>query len=36
MDIDENGDVVGIYDVWMVKGDGILEVIDKVIFGFGF
>jgi neutral amino acid transport system substrate-binding protein len=30
VDIDENGDVVGSYDVWTVKEDGKLEVIDKV------
>lgn len=30
VDIDENGDVVGVYDVWQVKPDGGLEVIDKV------
>lgn len=30
VDIDENGDVVGNYDVWMVKPDGKLEVVDKV------
>jgi neutral amino acid transport system substrate-binding protein len=30
VDIDENGDVVGIYDVWQVKPDGSLEIIDKV------
>ncbi|ACK69324.1 Extracellular ligand-binding receptor [Gloeothece citriformis PCC 7424] len=30
VDIDENGDVVGSYDVWTVKEDGTLEVIDKV------
>ena len=30
VDIDENGDVVGSYDVWTVKPDGSLEVIDKV------
>lgn len=30
VDIDENGDVVGSYDVWQVKDDGSLEVIDKV------
>ncbi len=30
VDIDENGDVVGFYDVWKVKPDGALEVIDKV------
>ena len=30
IDIDENGDVVGVYDVWQVKSDGKLEIIDKV------
>lgn len=30
VDIDENGDVVGSYDVWTVKPDGTLTVIDKV------
>ena len=30
VDIDENGDVVGSYDVWTVKADGKTEVIDKV------
>jgi neutral amino acid transport system substrate-binding protein len=30
VDIDENGDVVGSYDVWKVNEDGSLEVIDKV------
>jgi neutral amino acid transport system substrate-binding protein len=30
VDIDENGDVVGSYDVWTVKDDGTLKVIDKV------
>lgn len=30
VDIDENGDVVGSYDVWTVNPDGTLEVIDKV------
>ncbi len=30
VDLDENGDVVGVYDVWTVKPDGTLEVIDKV------
>jgi neutral amino acid transport system substrate-binding protein len=30
VDIDEYGDVVGSYDVWTVKEDGSLEVIDKV------
>ncbi|WP_017295006.1 ABC transporter substrate-binding protein [Geminocystis herdmanii] len=31
VDIDENGDVVGVYDVWRVKQDGSLEVIDQVM-----
>ena len=30
VDIDENGDVVGSYDVWTVKPDGTLAVIDTV------
>ncbi|MEM1368009.1 MAG: ABC transporter substrate-binding protein [Cyanobacteria bacterium P01_H01_bin.15] len=30
VDIDENGDVVGSYDVWTVNEDGSLEVIDNV------
>ena len=30
VDIDDNGDVVGSYDVWTVNDDGTLEVIDKV------
>lgn len=30
VDIDENGDVVGSYDVWEVAEDGSLSVIDKV------
>jgi neutral amino acid transport system substrate-binding protein len=30
VDIDENGDVVGSYDVWQVQDDGTTEVIDKV------
>jgi neutral amino acid transport system substrate-binding protein len=30
VDIDENGDVVGSYDVWQVEPDGKLKVIDKV------
>jgi neutral amino acid transport system substrate-binding protein len=30
VDIDANGDVVGSYDVWTVKPDGTLAVIDKV------
>ncbi len=35
VDIDENGDVVGSYDVWTVKDDGQLAVIDKVTPGDG-
>lgn len=31
VDIDENGDVVGVYDVWKVQGDGKLTVIDSVL-----
>ncbi len=31
VDIDANGDVVGSYDVWTVKADGTLAVIDKVM-----
>jgi neutral amino acid transport system substrate-binding protein len=31
VDIDENGDVVGSYDVWTVQPDGSLAVIDKVM-----
>jgi neutral amino acid transport system substrate-binding protein len=31
VDIDENGDVIGSYDVWTVKDDGTLETIDKVM-----
>lgn len=31
VDVDANGDVVGSYDVWTVKEDGSLEVIDKVM-----
>jgi neutral amino acid transport system substrate-binding protein len=31
VDIDANGDVIGVYDVWTVKDDGKLAVIDKVI-----
>jgi neutral amino acid transport system substrate-binding protein len=31
VDIDENGDVVGSYDVWTVNPDGTLSVIDKVM-----
>lgn len=30
VDIDENGDVIGNYDVWRVNEDGTLEVIDTV------
>ncbi len=30
VDIDENGDVIGSYDVWTVEPDGTLVVIDKV------
>jgi neutral amino acid transport system substrate-binding protein len=30
VDLDENGDVVGSYDVWTVKPDGTLAIIDKV------
>ncbi|MEY2984944.1 MAG: Branched-chain amino acid transporter, amino acid-binding protein [Cyanobacteriota bacterium] len=30
VDIDENGDVIGSYDVWTVKPDGTLTVVDKV------
>ncbi len=30
VDIDENGDVIGSYDVWQVQPDGKLKVIDKV------
>ncbi|WP_342597605.1 ABC transporter substrate-binding protein [Cyanobacterium aponinum UTEX 3222] len=30
VDIDENGDVVGVYDVWQVQPDGSIEIIDKV------
>jgi len=30
VDIDENGDVVGVYDIWQVTDDGKLEVIGKV------
>ena len=31
VDIDENGDVVGVYDVWTVNPDGSLSVIDQII-----
>ncbi|TVP64053.1 MAG: amino acid ABC transporter substrate-binding protein [Nodularia sp. (in: Bacteria)] len=30
VDIDANGDVVGVYDVWSVEADGKIQVIDKV------
>ena len=30
VDVDANGDVVGVYDVWTVTADGKIEVIDKV------
>ncbi|MDH6056669.1 ABC transporter substrate-binding protein [Umezakia ovalisporum] len=30
VDVDANGDVVGVYDVWTVTPDGKIEVIDKV------
>jgi neutral amino acid transport system substrate-binding protein len=30
VDIDENGDVVGVYDVWSVEADGKLKTVDKV------
>ncbi|VEP11833.1 ABC-type branched-chain amino acid transport system, periplasmic component [Hyella patelloides LEGE 07179] len=30
VDIDENGDVIGGYDVWQVNEDGTLEVVDNV------
>ncbi len=30
VDLDENGDVVGSYDVWEVEEDGTLKVIDKI------
>ncbi len=30
VDIDENGDVIGVYDVWRVNPNGSLEVIDKI------
>jgi neutral amino acid transport system substrate-binding protein len=30
VDIDENGDVIGSYDVWTVNDDGSLKIIDKV------
>jgi neutral amino acid transport system substrate-binding protein len=30
VDVDENGDVIGVYDVWTVGDDGKITVIDKV------
>ncbi|MEA5512860.1 ABC transporter substrate-binding protein [Nodularia sp. UHCC 0506] len=30
VDVDANGDVVGVYDVWTVEADGKIQVIDKV------
>jgi neutral amino acid transport system substrate-binding protein len=30
VDVDENGDVVGVYDVWKVETDGKLKTVDKV------
>ena len=30
VDVDANGDVVGVYDVWTVGDDGKIKVIDKV------
>jgi neutral amino acid transport system substrate-binding protein len=30
VDIDDNGDVIGSYDVWQVNEDGSLKIIDKV------
>jgi neutral amino acid transport system substrate-binding protein len=30
VDVDANGDVVGVYDVWTVEADGKINVIDKV------
>lgn len=30
VDVDANGDVVGVYDVWSVAADGKIQVIDKV------
>lgn len=30
VDVDENGDVVGVYDVWRVETDGKLKTVDKV------
>ena len=30
VDVDENGDVIGVYDVWQVADDGKLKTIGKV------
>lgn len=30
VDVDENGDVVGVYDVWRVESDGKLKTVDQV------
>ena len=30
VDVDENGDVIGVYDVWRVEADGKLKTIGKV------
>lgn len=30
VDVDANGDVIGVYDVWTVEDDGKIKVIDKV------
>ncbi|XTZ10370.1 MAG: hypothetical protein ACQZ3N_10030 [cyanobacterium endosymbiont of Rhopalodia yunnanensis] len=30
VNIDENENLVGIYDVWIIREDGITEVIDKI------
>lgn len=31
VDIDENGDVVGVYDVWQVQADGSIKIIDNIL-----
>ena len=31
VDVDENGDVVGVYDVWRVESDGKLKTVDQVL-----
>jgi neutral amino acid transport system substrate-binding protein len=30
VDVDANGDVIGTYDVWTVRDDGKIQVIDQV------